>query len=464
MGTPVKTSEREWRDWAVIGLIILIGFMCVFLAGYWAVRFPPSWRLNADMGSNLDPNSDFLTRRPGGLVEPVDPILLTQPVWINVILTPGALFPTRIPNAAATATLFNTPTRVAPATQTTIITPSPTRTLVYDLPTSTAISNPSYTKTPVLTSTTVPSLTNTSLPTNVPTIAPPPQADLRITMNDGATHYATGISIQYVIVVSNPVGLVGVANATVTGSFSPDQLTNITWTCTAPAGASCTASGTGNIVDAVTIPIGSSVTYTVHATVISSPPPTGSLIGSASVTVPPGITDPDPGNNSATDTDHLILTDTPPIEIGTDPNNDVYELKSGQYLTLPFEITVSGHADWDMVYYELPYGGGVRLDWVIIEISDGMNWYIIFNWGDNSADAHTNMNFNSLPDPVLPPEPDERYISSDRFYPSPTGVQTGIAIDLDGIVPNGTYRFIRFYAPPGDADEQMEIDAIAVLP
>lgn len=454
----MKVSEPEHRDWVIIGVIILIGFMCVFLVGGWAIRFSPRWELNADMGSKLDPNSDFLTSRAGAAVEPIDPIILTQPAWINMILTPGALIPTRIPNATATASLLVTPTPVARMTQTARITASPTRTLVSYLPTTTSVSNPPYTRTPIFTSPTLPVSTLTSVP--------PSQANLQITINDHATHYEAGIPVRYIIVASNAAGPASVTGAAVTGVFSAG-LTNIAWTCSASAGASCTASGTGNINDGVNLPVGSSVTYTVDATVVSSPP--DNLVGMASISAPSGITDPDLSDNSATDTDSLIVAMTPPVQIGPLPDGSVYQVMQGQHLTLQFDITVNGHAGWDMAYYELPYGSGVRLDWVVIQISDGMNWYTIFNWGDDLRDENTNMDFNFLPDPMMPPyippyEPDEREIPSAWLYPSPAGLQTGIAINLDGIIPDGTYRYIRFYAPPGDADGQMEIDAIAVLP
>ncbi|HJS19707.1 MAG TPA: hypothetical protein VJ785_13240 [Anaerolineales bacterium] len=50
--------------------------------------------------------------------------------------------------------------------------------------------------------------------------------------------------------------------------------------------------------------------YTVNATVVSSP--VGDLISTASVGVPPGITDTNPGDNTATDTDQLVKSSTFP--------------------------------------------------------------------------------------------------------------------------------------------------------
>jgi hypothetical protein len=42
---------------------------------------------------------------------------------------------------------------------------------------------------------------------------------------------------------------------------------------------------------------------------------------------------------------------------------------------------------------------------------------------------------------------------------------TGIAIDIDGVAPAGTYQYVRIYSPPGGPDGYgPEVDAIEVLP
>ena len=121
------------------------------------------------------------------------------------------------------------------------------------------------------------------------------------------------------------------------------------------------------------------------------------------------------------------------------------------------------------MYYDRPANpDGILLDWAIVEISsDGTNWYTIFNWGNNVADTNSNMDFNILPPPVIAPYPpeetDQRDIPSSSLYTS-AGYSTGIAIDIDAIVPAGVYHYIRFTAPLNDVDGHMEIDAIEVLP
>src|SRR6185295_9222255 len=69
-------------------------------------------------------------------------------------------------------------------------------------------------------------------------------------------------------------------------------------------GGTCTAAGAGNINDAVTLPAGGSVTYTASCSISASA--TGSLANTATVAITGGGTDPNPGNNSSTDTDTLV--------------------------------------------------------------------------------------------------------------------------------------------------------------
>src|SRR5213075_190450 len=68
-------------------------------------------------------------------------------------------------------------------------------------------------------------------------------------------------------------------------------------------GGTCTASGSGNLNDTVNLPSGGSVTYTASCTISAAA--TGTLSNTATVTAPAGVTDPTPGNNSATDSDTL---------------------------------------------------------------------------------------------------------------------------------------------------------------
>src|SRR6185369_13720768 len=86
----------------------------------------------------------------------------------------------------------------------------------------------------------------------------------------------------------------------------PASLTGVTWTCVAAGGGACTASGSGNINDAVNLPVGATATYTVSATLNANA--TDTLVNTASITVPAGVNDPMPGNNSATDSDPVAVS------------------------------------------------------------------------------------------------------------------------------------------------------------
>src|SRR5260221_7136953 len=450
----MQTREKESRDSGIIIiLILLLGFVCIILASGWALRFAPSWKLNTNMGSNLNPNSDFLTSRPANFIEPIDPAILTQPAWINVFLTPGILLPTRTPLPTSTVTSIpsKTSTPIIIPTQTTV----PTNTLppiIVVVPTSTKKSLPPP---PPATDTSVPPPPPTSTNTSVP---PPPSADLQITKTDNATNYDANISVQYTIVVSN-AGPSNVTGAAVNDTFSAN-LTGVAWTCAGSGGASCTASGAGNISDsAVNLPVGTSVTYSANATVIAAP--SGPLVNTAMIIPPAGITDPAPGNNSATDTDQLIVASAFPSQL-TSPDGTTLNMSSGSFLDLKFGTPLTLGSSSYIVYYPDPAAPTLQMDAVILQIGDGKNWYTILNWGDGAPNPNTDI-------PAFPPnstdctsEPDNCLIDASLLTNSP-----GITINVGAFIPAGTYPYIRVISPsnpPDTSNDGVSIDAIVAFP
>ena len=127
-----------------------------------------------------------------------------------------------------------------------------------------------------------------------------PQADLAITKTDGVTTATPGGSVTYTVTASN-AGPSNASGATVADTF-PASLT-CTWTCVGAGGGTCTAAGAGNISNIVNLPAGGSVTHTASCAI--APGATGSLVNTATVSAPARVTDPTPGNNSATDSDTL---------------------------------------------------------------------------------------------------------------------------------------------------------------
>jgi len=148
----------------------------------------------------------------------------------------------------------------------------------------------------------VPPTTTTPPTTLPPTTTAPPTADLLATINDSKTTTASGDTLTYTIVVRNN-GPSGVTSAFVS-DIMPSGLSGVSWSCIGAAGGTCSAnSGNGNINNAVDLPSGGSVTFTVSGTVSQT---SGSLSNTVTVSAPSGVTDPTPSNNSATDSDTVI--------------------------------------------------------------------------------------------------------------------------------------------------------------
>ncbi|HLO33311.1 MAG TPA: hypothetical protein VK249_29455 [Anaerolineales bacterium] len=315
--------EHERHDWIIIPIILLIGFLCVILAGGWALRFSPNWKLNANMESNINPNIDFLTSRPNGYIEPVDPSILTPPAWINDFLTPGALHIPRTPFPTPTAIASEKPTTISPLTSTAGVTASPTKTLVPLpwIPSSTAR----------------PKSTKTNRSTATPTISSLPIADLQIAKSDGVTSYSAGGSLTYTITVMNS-SATPVTGARISDNI-PSQFTAWSWSCASQNGGASgcdglTNSGT-NFSDSVDLPGGASIVYTVNAMVSASA--NGNLKNTATITAP-GYTDPAPANNSASDTD----TQTMLADLSITKTDGVTVYAAGSVLTYTVTVTNSG--------------------------------------------------------------------------------------------------------------------------
>ncbi len=129
---------------------------------------------------------------------------------------------------------------------------------------------------------------------------PVPLADLQITKTGDPNPVLAGQVLSYTIAVTN-AGPSDTVGANVADTF-PANLTGVTWAVTAASGGATSSpdNGTNPLSATVTMPAGSTLTYTVHATVGAGA--TGSLSNTATVTPPPLVTDPNLGNNTATAT------------------------------------------------------------------------------------------------------------------------------------------------------------------
>jgi uncharacterized repeat protein (TIGR01451 family) len=168
----------------------------------------------------------------------------------------------------------------------------------------------------------------------ITTASCPIDADLSITKTDGQASAVPGQPITYTITAGN-AGPSAVTGATLADTF-PASLTGVAWTCAGAGGGTCPASGSGNINASVNLPVGGSVTFTVNATI--DPAASGTLTNTATITAPAGVTDPDPTNNSATDSDTL----TPQADLSITKSDDADPVVAGTLLTYTVVVVNQG--------------------------------------------------------------------------------------------------------------------------
>ena len=137
---------------------------------------------------------------------------------------------------------------------------------------------------------------------NTTVVASATFANVGVTKTDNSAAREWGTATSYTIVVSN-AGPSTASSVTVADTM-PAQLTGATWTCAGAGGATCGASGSGNINDTASIPMGGTATYTISANIIAGSG-AGSVSNTVTATVGGGATDSDTGNNAAADTTAL---------------------------------------------------------------------------------------------------------------------------------------------------------------
>ena len=299
--------------------------------------------------------------------------------------------------------------------------------------------------------------TDTNLANNTASDIDTPQriADLVISKNAPTDVYRPNDVIAYTVIVSNN-GPSNVTGFDISDSV-PVELTGVSVSCVASGGnASCgTNASSGNNISFTGASLGTggeTLSLTISGTVAGGT--TADITNPANIVIPTSanFTDSNLGNNFDSHT-HQRIYDLPYGEIGDTKDDSTTSIPSGSSVILNINTQVNGHPGWDLVYYELPNGCGIAMDWVEIQVGDGTNWYTAFFWGDGTVDSNSNLASLGLP------ESDNRSICSADLYGS-----TGIAIELDGIIPSGTYPYVKIIAPAGDVDGVVEVDAVTPLP
>jgi uncharacterized repeat protein (TIGR01451 family) len=137
------------------------------------------------------------------------------------------------------------------------------------------------------------------------------QANLRVTKTSTPNPYIPGAPLTYTVVYTND-GPSPVVGAQVQDEV-PAALTNVTWTCAASGGTCPAPSGTGGFDASINIGAGGTVTFTLTGDV-----PTGLqgvLLNTATILPPPGVTDPNPNNNSAVESNPTIAIPMGPADL-----------------------------------------------------------------------------------------------------------------------------------------------------
>ena len=193
-------------------------------------------------------------------------------------------------------------------------------------PTKTAIPFPTFTHRPPATSTPWWIITPIWFHTPTPTRSVTPRpltTDLSISISNGSASAIPGTTTIYTILVTNK-GSAALTNVKISDLF-PSSLSNITWLCMASPGSLCqTGNGSGNLNALANLAAGGTATLTVNASIL--PNATGLLSNTAKVDPPAGLTDSNPADNQATDTDSL----TPKIALSLSKTDNQVNLYPGQ--------------------------------------------------------------------------------------------------------------------------------------
>jgi uncharacterized repeat protein (TIGR01451 family) len=193
-------------------------------------------------------------------------------------------------------------------------------------------------------------------------------ADVSVTKTSAASSVSRGDPVTYTIVVTNA----GPDTTDVANVFDapPAILQNVSWTAVFAGGASGNANGTGTINETVRLPVGGTITYTLTAVV--GPITSGALTNTAMVNA--GISDPNPANNSASETDAVVDNTVRFLVTGTG--------FGGAPLVRVFDTT--GNLVRQFFAYDPNFTGGVSVATALID-------------DDNIEDIITGAGFNGGP-------------------------------------------------------------------
>jgi glucose/arabinose dehydrogenase len=126
-------------------------------------------------------------------------------------------------------------------------------------------------------------------------------ADLGVAIDDGVDSVTAGGFVAYTVTITNH-GTIDVNGEHVVTTLSP-MITDVTWVCSGGDG-SCASKGAGNLDTNADVDAGGSISYLVMGRIAADA--SGTLESSANLTGAPGYIDPEPANDTASDSDAIV--------------------------------------------------------------------------------------------------------------------------------------------------------------
>lgn len=184
-----------------------------------------------------------------------------------------------------------------------------------------------------------------------------PLADLTLSKSDGVSEAVPGQNLTYTLVAGNPVGPSHALGARLSDQVSP--LLDCSWTCSATGNGQCGSNtGGGDLEVDIDLPVGAVVTWQGHCDIL--PEATGTLSNTAVLHPPQGVLDLDPGNNTASDTDTLLV---PTADLAISKDDGVAQVLAGENVTYTMVATNLGPSHAPQVRVHDPFPGELQCSW-----------------------------------------------------------------------------------------------------
>jgi uncharacterized repeat protein (TIGR01451 family) len=156
---------------------------------------------------------------------------------------------------------------------------------------------------------------------------------------DSLGNVNAGQPIQYQIVVANAATAGGTATGVTLNDVLPTGITGASWTATTAGGAAITTNGGtsgGTIHDVLSLPAGSSITYTVNGTLSGTA--AGTLQNTATATPSAADTDTDTANNTSSVSNHVV----PVNDVSVTKTDNAVAVGSGGVATYTIVVKNTG--------------------------------------------------------------------------------------------------------------------------